>query len=210
MPKGQVFISYSHRDKAFVMKLDKKLKELKFPTWRDVDQFRGGDYWENSIDEALRGASTLVVVMSRSGRRSQYVAYEWAFALGAGIRVIPLPKEQVPFHPRLGAIQFVDFTKPGKTWLRLIDALRIVPRSSTLQREPGIQAEFEIKESKPKRIGREYVILIWMTDCPRSTREVTYEIRDPSFPEPKWSRRNRDEQFSTRMSSYGDVLLTAR
>jgi CheY-like chemotaxis protein len=45
---------------------------------------------------------------------SPYVTYEWAFALGKGIRVIPLLLEDCDIHPRLAVLQYLDFRNQRK------------------------------------------------------------------------------------------------
>jgi hypothetical protein len=209
MAGKRIFISYSREDAVFVKKLRKRLRALEYDVWQDIEDIEPGTQWPDIIDETLRSASVLLVVMSRMSRRSQYVAYEWAYARGAGVRVIPVLKEAVTLHPRLATIQSVDFTKPGKTWLRLVDAVGNGTRQESQKAGPRIQLEFEIENGKPKRNGREFVVLVSMADFPPETRQVTYEIHDRTFEDPVWSRRNRDKMFSTWMSSYGDVLLTA-
>ena len=57
MPEGKVFLSYSHEDKPFVKKLDKRLRALKLPTWQDIEQLRGGDdYWGKSASMTVFAA----------------------------------------------------------------------------------------------------------------------------------------------------------
>jgi hypothetical protein len=209
MAEKRIFISYSRKDAAFVRKLRKRLKALKLEIWQDVEDIEPGSNWPDTIDETLRGACVLLLVITQDSQQSQYVSYEWAFACGAGVRVIPLLMEKVPLHPRLSVIQSVDFTKRGKAWLRLVDTVSNVSRPENQSKRPGIHAEFEIKNGKPKRVGREYVILISMTNAPPATQQVTYEVHDRTFEDPIWSKRNRDNMFSTWMSSYGDVLLSA-
>src|SRR5258708_25914462 len=139
MRGDHVFISYARNDAAFVNRLTKRLRELKVATWRDIDALRAGEYWRDTIDNALRGAAALIVVLSPSAAMSQYVAYEWAFAIGAGVAVIPIitgKAAKTRIHPRLSAIQFVDFTKPGKPWLRLIDALNLAIPSGRGRQRP--------------------------------------------------------------------------
>src|SRR5258708_32003422 len=105
-----VFVSYAREDMDFARQLTKQLRESGRIPWQDLRNLRGGDNWQATIDDALRNAEALVVVMSPQATKSQYVTYEWAFALGAGVRVIPVVKKRTELHPRLSTIQHIDFT----------------------------------------------------------------------------------------------------
>jgi predicted transport protein len=107
------FISYAHDDSSFVNKsLIPQLKQAGFTAWIDAEQLRAGKDWRQAIDKAIRSSLALVVVMSPKAKKSEYVTYEWAYALGVGIEVIPLLLGKVNLHPRLEALQYLDFTDP--------------------------------------------------------------------------------------------------
>jgi hypothetical protein len=209
MSGRHVFISYARKDADFAQKLRRRLQESRLTTWRDIDELRAGEHWQQAIDEALQSAAALVVVMSPHATESQYVTYEWAFALGAGIRVVPVLKKAMRLHPRLASIQFVDFTKRGKPWLRLLDVLHERPRGGKAVPKPEIRAEFSLVRGKPEKVESEYVVLLSIEKAPRDAVKVAYEIHDESFDETKWSEKNPEEDFATWMQSYGDILLSA-
>ena len=122
---GNIFISYHHADKRFAEALEAQLLDADFQTWRDPD-LRAGESWRDAIDEAIRAAAAVVLVMSPAAKASAYLNYEWAFALGAEVKVIPLllglPPEQL--HPRLAHSQALDFTNPlARRWDKLFLAL---------------------------------------------------------------------------------------
>lgn len=211
MPKGPVFISHCKEDKRFAKSLREKLQAFKVGTWLSLDDLPARKDWATQIDRALRNASALIVIISKKAKRSEYVAYEWAFALGAGTKVVPVLKERVgSLHPRLAKIQFVDFTESGKPLLRLIDALPIVSDQGEQEGEPTIVAKFETEDGSPRCIGKEFAISLWLEGFPKNASSVTYKVNDKSFAKPVWSESNKKENFLTSMSSYGDVLLTAK
>ena len=53
-----------------------------FSVWIFEDKLLPGEDWRNGIDQAIRSAGALVAVMSPAAKASEYVTYEWAFALG--------------------------------------------------------------------------------------------------------------------------------
>ena len=48
--------------------------------------------------------------MSPEARKSEYVTYEWAFAWGNDIEILPIMLKQTALHPRLESLQYMDFT----------------------------------------------------------------------------------------------------
>lgn len=119
----QVFISYKREQIDLAQSLEGKLKEAGFDSWMDRN-IHVGTEWREKIAEEIRKSIALIVIMTPEAKASEYVTYEWAFAHGAGVRVIPLihikPDE---LHPRLKTLQYVDYKDP-QLWDKLINSLR--------------------------------------------------------------------------------------
>jgi hypothetical protein len=123
------FICHDHDDGDFAEILKLRIGEAGYSAWIDTDRLRPGADWRAEIDEGIRAASALIVVMTPKARRSDYVAYEWAFALGVGVQVIPLVLKPTPLHPRLELLQGLDFTnRTSRPWGQLLLALRQIRR----------------------------------------------------------------------------------
>lgn len=143
---GHIFISYSRNDTNFADLLLKRLQEAGFEVWMDSILPVGTD-WRQEIDQAIRQAFVLLVVVSPHAKASEYVTYEWAYALGSGIRVIPVVVEPTTLHPRLESVQHIDFSDPARenmSWHRLIDGLEMIQRE--LEGGAGFATE-------PERVG---------------------------------------------------------
>jgi HEAT repeat protein len=127
---AHVFISYAHVDVDFANRLKREIENADFTVWIDTERLRAGEDWRTEIDNAIRDSMALILIMSRASLNSKYVAYEWAFALGIGVKVVPVLIAQVGFgevHPRLEVLQYLDFTHYGAgLWERLIQRLREV------------------------------------------------------------------------------------
>ena len=82
-----VFVSYAHKNADFVAELKKKLIEADIEPMIDTDFLHPGEDWRQEIDNAIRNSFALIAVMTPEAFKSQYVTYEWAFALGVGIKV---------------------------------------------------------------------------------------------------------------------------
>lgn len=122
MPK--VFISYSRQDADFAEVLRLRLREAGFDSWIDLEGLPAGSEWGQEIDQAIRDSTALILVLTPASRASDYVAYEWAFALGAGVPVMPLLLAATEVPPRLAALQHLNFQNPAaRPWPDLFSAL---------------------------------------------------------------------------------------
>ena len=111
-----------------------RLKRLDFGVWTDEHLVAGED-WRAGIDQAIRDFVALVVVMSPTAKASEYVTYEWAFAWGVGVKVIPIMIEFTDFHPLLEAIQHFNFiNSASREWDKLFELLKSVAESPNLRR----------------------------------------------------------------------------
>jgi HEAT repeat protein len=114
-----VFISYKHEDLDFAENVQSRLERAGIKTWMD-HRIHTGDEWRNQIDQAIKEAFAMIVIMTPEAKASEYITYEWSFAVGAGVRMIPIKYKATPLHPRLGAFQYLDFTNSVRPWERLI------------------------------------------------------------------------------------------
>ena len=84
-----VFISYSHKDKAYARQLGDDLRERGFEVWRD-DRIDFGSRWWQTIVEAVQGCAALIVVMSPDSEASEWVEREVQLALRERKPIFPL------------------------------------------------------------------------------------------------------------------------
>lgn len=121
----QVFISYAHADREWVKRhLKKRLTTFGFSPWLDEVRLRAGENWTEKIDEAINQSFAVIVVMTPDSFASKYVTYEWAYALGNGVKVVPILLKASEKHPRLQNTQYLDFTDGfNAPWIGLRDLL---------------------------------------------------------------------------------------
>ena len=105
----QVFISYASEDAIFADLAKMKLHEVGLQVWLDQGALRVGEEWRKAIDEGISSSDLFLIIITPQSCESPYVTYEWAFALGKGIKVIPLLLEDAEIHPRLAILQYLDF-----------------------------------------------------------------------------------------------------
>lgn len=72
-----LFISYNHTDTSFVEKLETRLIEKGIRFWRDVHDATAGRL-EKQVDRAIRLNPTVLLVLSTSSVRSEWVEHEFA------------------------------------------------------------------------------------------------------------------------------------
>src|SRR5258708_5452161 len=127
---GRIFISYHHQDAEFAENLLFRIKDAGFSSWVDSENLRAGEDWQVGIDQAIKSALALIVIITPEAQASEYVTYEWSFAWGAGVKVIPVMYKQTQLHPRLKTLQYLDFTNfPTRPWDKLIEALKVAASS---------------------------------------------------------------------------------
>ncbi len=157
---AHVFISYSHQDDTeFLAKLKQEIENSGIEYWTD-EKISPGEQWSRAIDEAIKSAFALVVVMSPVATESQYITYEWSYAMGLGKIIIPLVATKgTKLHPKLSELQHIDFTnKKPENWTRLMNTLRTAkdmpePTAVSPQIEPKytVLHDFKGKNSTGQR-----------------------------------------------------------
>jgi hypothetical protein len=117
-----IYISYTQEDSDFAFVLMTEIQKAGSNAWMDKARLAPGMDWSEEIDKGIREAFAMIVVMSPSAKASEYVTYEWSFAVGAGIYVIPILYKKTALHPRLSRYQYLDFTNLSvRPWKALID-----------------------------------------------------------------------------------------
>lgn len=113
----EVFISYSHRDDEFVLRLAADLEDRGASVWIDRGNIQGGEQWRRSIATGVQACKAFALVVSPDSIDSQYVAEELALAFQHRKPIVPLlyRKTNIPamLKAQLDAYQFLDFGKGG-------------------------------------------------------------------------------------------------
>lgn len=151
---SHVFISYSIKDIDFAQLCEAKLKAGGIETWIDHHSMSGGELWRESIDEGIQSSDAVIVIISPNSNESSYVTYEWAFALGLGIKVIPIMLKETRLHQRISAIHHFNFTNPiARPWEDLVSAVRranamSIPKTSTAELDGSNAQDIQIAKQQ--------------------------------------------------------------
>ncbi len=112
---SHIFISYKREDREDKCKpLADRLRVEGFDVWFD-ENIEGGESWFDIINHNLEQSFIVVVIVTEAALISHYVTYEWSWALGYGLEVIPLRfydtiSSEMTGHPLL-KLQGVDCRK---------------------------------------------------------------------------------------------------
>ncbi|MBI1278812.1 MAG: TIR domain-containing protein [Anaerolineaceae bacterium] len=130
---AHVYISYAPDDFEYAELVQRRLERANFTVWIDTSSTEvpagtlAAKDWRQEIDEAIRASFVVLTVITPRSRTFEYVSYEWMFALGVGITVIPLVFQQTELPQRLKAIQPLDFTNPRRpAWSLLLERVGVI------------------------------------------------------------------------------------
>ncbi|MEO1290776.1 MAG: toll/interleukin-1 receptor domain-containing protein [Chloroflexota bacterium] len=99
-----IFISFSQRDSRYMTTMRENLIRIGYKPWIDPKP-RPGQDWRFEIDDAIRSADAVLVIVSPSAAESVYVTYEWSLAIGLDVPVIPVIFSKAKMHPRLNMLE---------------------------------------------------------------------------------------------------------
>ena len=106
--RESIFISYAQADRGYAEAVEHALESVGKVVWSDK-RIAAGDDWDSEIQNALRSASVVVLIVSADSLSSQFVNYELGSAIAARIPVIPVLVREVGSLPKhLRHIQAVD------------------------------------------------------------------------------------------------------
>lgn len=146
-----IFISYSHKDKTFVDKLAMQLVRRNVNVWLDRWELAVGDSIVDRVQNAVDGASALLVILSKSSTGSEWCKKE----LSAGLlreleekRVVVMPVMledcDVPVFAR--GKMFADFRTNFDDGLRsVVEGIAKVTNSAMARaKEPDFNTDWSI------------------------------------------------------------------
>jgi HEAT repeat protein len=181
-----VFVSYDRDDRDFAEVVQAKLERAGHKTAMDFDLLRAGDDWQDKLDVAIRGADAIVVIMSPEARASEYVAYEWAFALGAGVKVIPLELRTTPFPARLDGLHRLEFTGKNRPWDTLLAEValaeagrRTANAADDPDTPPAVRQAVRAIDSLVPEERRAAIETLAQTDHPAALAALTRALEHP-------------------------------
>ncbi|MDT0651297.1 TIR domain-containing protein [Autumnicola edwardsiae] len=110
-----VFISYSQKDKKYADLISEKLKSNGHDVWYDDWKLRAGDNLINKLEEGLRSADAIIIIVSEHSLQSKWVMQEYTAIAFSEIskkrqRIIPVLVDQSTVPQYLSRYVYVDLT----------------------------------------------------------------------------------------------------
>lgn len=89
---GPFFLSYSHSDADFAERLADALRQHfgANAVLMDRNLLTGGDQWQQALSAAINSAQTVLPLVSKSYVKSETTKQEAAYAIGRGLRIVPV------------------------------------------------------------------------------------------------------------------------
>lgn len=129
----KVFVSYAREDGGVVYPLVMRLKRHGVPIWIDEHNIESGMHWDLAIEDALRDASHVLVILSKASVQSQYVRAEIDLALEGKKKIVPILINACTRPIQIRRIQYIDFMKDEVNGFKKL--LKALPHELNLNQE---------------------------------------------------------------------------
>lgn len=121
---AHIFLSYIEEDAPFAYNVRQELEKAGFEVW--IDPARANyleEVWHHGIDNAIGASFAMILIVTPDSLQSPQVTYEWSFALGIGVSVIPIVFKEAKLPRRLLVLKCLDFTQT-RAWDDLLELVR--------------------------------------------------------------------------------------
>ena len=138
MSSKKTFISYSHADTKFVIKLTEDLRTAGADFWLDQRDILPGDKWIEEIGKGLKESQIHLIILSKSAIESRHCMNESVASYVKNKPIIPLLIEECERPWWLENVQYIDFTDDyGSAFKKLLAAidLETIPKPSIAIKE---------------------------------------------------------------------------
>jgi allophanate hydrolase subunit 1 len=131
-----IFVSYSRTDKVFATRLARQLVKHKANIWIDQWELRVGDSLIDRVQEAIQGASALLVILSKASVESEWCKKELSSGLIRELEekrvvILPVLMEDCKIPIFLKDKLYADFRKSFDEGLQaILDAVARVTSDS--------------------------------------------------------------------------------
>jgi hypothetical protein len=124
-----VFISHAHGDEPWASKFVDELEAQGVHAWFDKADIAWGERWSDKIEQALREAPIIVVLLSPNYMNNPSAVFELGAAVGGNKKIIPIVTQKVehaPLPSMLRDRQWLQETSPqaaGKLVAEVVEHL---------------------------------------------------------------------------------------
>jgi TonB family protein len=147
------FVSYSHEDSAFALRLAGDLKAAGANVWLDQIDIEPGQEWDSAIEDAVTQAPLMLLILSPTSVKSRNVRNEISFALEEKKTIIPALYQDCTVPLQLRRIQHIDFRADYahglKALLRTLGVATPAAASATAASAGALHAKGEYSSAVP-------------------------------------------------------------
>ncbi len=104
------FISYSRTDSDFVTQFASDLRESGVDVWIDTRDIEAGSEWDDVIEDALRTAVGVIVIVTPESNLSQFVKKEIIFSQNHHKPIFPVLVQETEIPLLIADLQTTDFS----------------------------------------------------------------------------------------------------
>ncbi len=94
-----IFVSYARENAAHAKRVQRYLQGQGWSVWVDEDGIRGAARWAGEIEQAIREAAAVVVLLSHHAAASEWVDRELVAATEQGVPIVVVELEHTPLAP---------------------------------------------------------------------------------------------------------------
>lgn len=117
--EGNIFISYTHKDKKFVEKLVQSLKMKRFNIVYDDEIIKIGDNIKETIFSSIGKSDLMILVLSENSDSNDYLKLEMCHAIEQNKKILPIIIDSNTKVPNeLLGVKYADFSKEYDNSLR--------------------------------------------------------------------------------------------
>lgn len=130
-----VFISHAHGDEPWASKFVDELKAQGVRTWFDKVDIALGERWSSKLEEALREAPIVAVLISPDYLSSPLAAFELGAAVAGNKKIIPIVTQEVehlPLPPLLRDWQLLQEASPQAAGKRVAEVVGNLPHQNAI------------------------------------------------------------------------------
>lgn len=155
-----IFISYSHEDHGYASLIEQQLTRAGHTVWQDSKKLRAGDNILTKINEGMKSADALIVIVSKNSLNSKWVKHEFSAMAFGDIsnnrrRIIPvlIDKSSVPSY--LSNYLYLDFSSSVDLGLqKLLTALESEMKDENRKPQKQLKKKLETNEKQIEALGR--------------------------------------------------------
>jgi formylglycine-generating enzyme required for sulfatase activity len=153
---GHIFISYSHKDKEYALKLYRYLQGKNFAPWV-YENIEHGAAWKRKIKTQVETCSAFVLIMTPDAEDSSYVQSELELAKKSGKEILPLSLEGYIFWDLTGIqaipVQGGRMPPPDELLIRLAKIAPPAEDPTPVKEEPPVLRGRSPAARKPEKRG---------------------------------------------------------